>query len=110
MKTAKMATGIWRIASMEVWDADYYDMEVPAHITLHDNRTGEFQFGLVSGSIDARVRRVDGMVRVDFSWAGADENDPMNGYGWLEITGDQARGHIFIHQSEDSAFTAVRLR
>ena len=106
----KTAVGTWRITSMEAWDADYYDMEGPAHITLRGNRAGEFQFGLVSGSIDARIRRIDGMVRVDFSWSGADENDPMSGYGWLEITGDQARGHIFIHQSEDSAFTAVRQR
>ena len=43
MKKAKKAVvGNWRITGMEVWDADYFDMEVPAHITIRDDLTGEF--------------------------------------------------------------------
>lgn len=45
--------GTWRITDMEVWDADYFDMEVAAHVTIHNDLTGEFQFGLVQGDIDA---------------------------------------------------------
>ena len=52
---------------MEVWDADYFDMEVPAHITLRDDLTGAFQFGLVHGDMDARVSTLDGVARVEFS-------------------------------------------
>lgn len=107
-KSEKVVVGTWRITSMEVWDADYFDMEAPAHITLRDDRTGAFQFGLVQGDIDARVGVVDGVARVEFSWSGVDENDPVSGRGWLDVTGDQAHGRIFIHLGDDSAFTAVR--
>ncbi len=107
-KSEKVVVGIWRITGMEVWDADYFDMEAPAHITLRDDLTGAFQFGLVQGDIDARVDVFDGVVRVEFSWSGVDENDPVSGRGWLEGTGNQAQGRIFIHLGDDSAFTAVR--
>lgn len=33
-KMGKAVIGNWRITSMEVWDANYFDMEVPAHITI----------------------------------------------------------------------------
>lgn len=100
--------GTWRITAMEALDADYGDMEAPAHITLRDDLTGAFQFGLVQGDIDARVSVVDGVARVEFSWSGVDENDPVSGRGWLDVTGDQAQGRIFIQLGDDSAFTAVR--
>ncbi|SCC93465.1 conserved hypothetical protein [Thiomonas sp. X19] len=107
-KTKKAVLGTWRITGMEVWDADYFDMEAPAHITLRDDLTGALQFGLVQGDIDARVSVADGVARVEFSWSGVDENDPVSGRGWLDVTGDQAQGRIFIHLGDDSAFTAVR--
>lgn len=109
-KSEKAVQGFWRITGMEVWDADYFDMEAPAHITIRDDLTGAFQFGLVQGDIDARVGVVDGVARVEFSWSGVDENDPVNGRGWLDVAGDQAQGRIFIHLGDDSAFTAVRAR
>lgn len=104
----KAALGSWRITSMEAWDADYFDMEVPAHVTIRDDLTGEFQFGLVQGDIDARVHEHGSTLRVEFSWSGVDENAPVSGRGWLEVTSDQAQGRIFIHLGDDSAFTAVR--
>jgi hypothetical protein len=107
-KSEKIVVGAWRITGMEVWDADYFDMEAPAHITIRDDLTGAFQFGLVQGDLDARVEVVDGVARVEFSWSGVDENEPMSGRGWLDVTNDQAEGRIFIHLGDDSAFTAVR--
>jgi hypothetical protein len=107
-KTEKLVVGTWRITSMEVWDADYFDVEVQAHITIRDDLTGEFQFGLMRGDLDARVIVTEGVARVEFSWSGADENDPMSGRGWMDVTGDQAQGRIFIHLGDDSAFTSVR--
>lgn len=109
MKRAeRLVVDTWRITSMEAWDADYFDMEAPAHVTIRAELTGAFQFGLVQGDIDARVGVVDGVVRVEFSWSGFDENDPMSGRGWMAVTGDQAAGRIFIHLGDDSGFTAVR--
>ncbi|HET8899322.1 MAG TPA: hypothetical protein VFN09_11175 [Rhodanobacteraceae bacterium] len=107
-KSEKAVLGTWRITSMEVWDADYFDMEAPAHITLRADLTGELQFGLVQGDLDARASRADGVARVEFSWSGTDENDPMSGRGWMDVTADQAEGRIFIHLGDDSAFTAAR--
>lgn len=106
--TESSIVGQWRITSMETWDADYIDMEVPAFISVRDDLTGQFQFGLVQGDLDGRVTVVDGEVRIDFSWSGFDENDPMCGRGWMQINGDHAEGQIFIHLGDDSGFTAVR--
>ena len=88
--------------------SDYFDMEAPAHITIRADMTGEFQFGLVRGDLDARVSAADGVARVEFSWSGFDENDPMSGRGWFVVTGDQAEGRFFIYLDDDSGFTAVR--
>lgn len=107
-KSEKVVVGTWRITDMEAWDADYFDMEAPAHITLRDDLTGTFQFDLVQGELDARVSSVDGVARVEFSWSGVDKNDRVSGRGWLDVTGDQAQERIFIHSGDDSAFTAVR--
>lgn len=107
-KMERLVVGMWRITGMEVWDADYCDMEVAAHVTIRNDLTGEFQFGLVQGEIDARIGDVDGVARVEFSWSGADENDPISGRGQMDVTGDLAQGRICIHLGDDSAFTAVR--
>ena len=41
MKKAVQAfAGAWRITGMEVWDVDYFDMEVPAHITIRKDPGG----------------------------------------------------------------------
>lgn len=67
--TESSVVGQWRITSMEAWDADYIDMEVPAYITVLDNLTGTFQFGLVQGELDGCVTVVDGEVRIEFAWS-----------------------------------------
>jgi hypothetical protein len=93
---------------MEVWDVEYFDMEVPAHITVRDKLTGSFQFGLVQGELDGRIEMIGGHARLEFSWSGSDENDEVSGRGWMQVAGDTAEGRIFIHQGDDSGFTAVR--
>lgn len=109
MKKMEQAfVGNWRITEMEAWDADYFDMEVPAHITVRKDLTGEFQFGLVLGELDVRVEAMGGFSRLEFSWSGFDENDPVSGHGWLQVNGDQAEGHIFTHLGDDSALKAER--
>ena len=53
-----VVVGNWRITEMEVWDADYFDMEVPAYLTIRKDLTGEFQFGLVQAQLDAEIEGV----------------------------------------------------
>jgi len=40
---------------MEAWDANYFDMEVPAYLTIRKDLTGEFQFGLVQAQLDGKA-------------------------------------------------------
>jgi len=108
MKKSEIVLGAWRITGMGVLDAGYFDREAPAHITIRDDLTGTFQFGLVQGDIDARVSEVDGVARFEFSWSGTDENDPVSGRGWLDVMSDQAQGRILIHLGDDAGFTAIR--
>jgi hypothetical protein len=100
--------GNWRITEMESWDADYFDMEVPAHITIRKDLTGEFQFGLVQAQLDGKMESAGESARLAFLWSGFDENDPVNGRGWLSATGDQAEGRILIHLGDESGFKAER--
>lgn len=109
-KSANIFIGNWRITEMESWDADYFDMEVPAHITIRNDLTGEFQFGLVQGQLDGRVDPNRDATRFEFSWSGFDENDPMTGRGWLQVDGDQVEGRIFIHLGDDSGLKAERMQ
>lgn len=107
METAVI--GDWRITGMEVWDADYFDMAVPAHITIRKDFAGEFQFGLVRAQLDGKIESADAASQLAFSWSGFDENDPVNGRGWFSANGDQAKGRIFIHLGDESGFTAERV-
>lgn len=54
-KMGKAVIGNWRITGTEVWDADYFDMEVPAYLTIRKDLTGEFQFGLVRAQLDGKL-------------------------------------------------------
>jgi len=103
-----VVVGNWRITEMEVWDADYFDMEVPAYLTIRKDLTGEFQFGLVQAQLDGKFESADATSRLAFSWSGFDENDPVSGRGWLNAAGDQAEGRIFIYLGDESGFTAER--
>lgn len=107
-RTKHAFIGHWRITEMETWDADYFDMDVPAHIIIRKDLTGEFQLGMVQGELDGRVGTRNGVVRFEFSWSGFDENDPVNGRGWLAVNDDLVEGRIFIHLGDDSALKAVR--
>lgn len=102
--------GKWRITSMEVWDAEYYDMEVPAYVDVRNDDSGYFQFGLVQGELYAKTVHYPFGNRFEFTWEGGDENDPASGSGWLQLIGnDQADGEIRIHRGDNSAMTLQRI-
>ena len=98
--------GRWRISEMELWAADFIDLDVPGHFTFADQQGGSFQFGMVVGWIDCRYDKE--RARVEFSWEGADDADDACGRGWAEIDGDKLRGRIFIHNADDSGFAATK--
>lgn len=100
--------GAWRIVQMELWERDYLDLEVPAHITFEKDRLGSFQFGAVRGWIDYRVTADGASSKVEFSWEGFNDSDPSCGRGWAAIADDRLVGRLYLHNSDDSAFVAER--
>jgi hypothetical protein len=100
--------GTWFIVEMEAWDQEYVNMEVQGHFTFEKDGTGRFQFGLVRGEMDCHMETVGGRERIEFSWEGQDELDPVSGRGWAVIEDEELHGRIFIHQGDDSAFRAMR--
>jgi hypothetical protein len=106
--SAKLLKGSWRILKMQLWDRDYLDLEVPAHLTFEGDRLGSFQFGAVRGWIDYRVVERDGRPAAEFSWEGFNDSDPSSGRGWAVVNGNEMQGRLFLHNGDDSAFTAQK--
>ncbi|MEM6256258.1 MAG: hypothetical protein AAF821_25370 [Cyanobacteria bacterium P01_D01_bin.156] len=102
-------TGTWHIQSMELWDEDYFNMEVQAYITIESNYIGEFQFGLVTGDLDGSISGKGDEASLHFSWEGGDENDPAFGRGWCKLKDSNTlEGEIKFHFGDSSGFEAVR--
>lgn len=104
-------TGRWRIYEMEQWDKDYFDMEVQAYINIKKDKTGSFQFGLVSGDIHGKVIEYADGDRFEFTWEGSDECDPASGSGWCRLKGKGSlEGEFRFHRGDDSTFVATRVQ
>jgi hypothetical protein len=102
--------GRWRIVESEMWDSDALDLVVPAHITFGPDQMGELEMIAIGAAVDYRVGKRDGAPVVEFSWEGISEGDHICGRGWarFDATNDRIRGILFIHQSDESEFVAVR--
>jgi hypothetical protein len=100
-------TGTWHIIEMEMWGEDYLHRETQAYIQIGKDGLGDFQFGLVSGSLDGHVEELGPESRFTFTWEGRDEMHPVSGGGWLRPEGDgEAEGMIKFHQGDRSSFQA----
>jgi hypothetical protein len=100
--------GTWRIIEMEQWDQDYIDLVVPGYITFGEDHLGEFQFGTVEGSLDYRIERYSEFERIEFSFEGQDEMDPVCGRGWTMLKDGHLHGRIYFHEGDESGFIAVK--
>ena len=107
---AKPFVGRWRITEMETWPQDYVDLDGPGHITIKAGRSGELEFGAIIGFIDYRIGTGANGSRLEFSWDGEDETDPISGRGWAEVRDGRLRGRLFIHNGDESGFVAKRER
>lgn len=107
-KGRRLVEGRWRIVETEMWDQEALDLVVPAHITFERNGMGEMQLIAIGASIDYRVEERGDAPVVEFSWSGFDEMDPASGRGWARVEDDTMRGKLFIHQGDESSFTAKR--
>ena len=96
--------GTWRIIEMEQWDQDYIDLVVPGYITFREDSLGEFQFGAVHGDLDYHIEPYQGTERLEFSWEGEDEMDPVSGRGWAIIEDGRLQGRLYFHEGDESGF------
>lgn len=108
MINEKLFIGKWHIQEMEMWDSDYFNMEVQAYIKIDKNLNGRFQFGLVTGQFYGRLS----LDKFEFVWEGNDENDEAHGSGWLQIYDhkDILEGEIQFYNGDDSKFKAKRYK
>ncbi|MEJ2689821.1 MAG: hypothetical protein P8130_07705 [Deltaproteobacteria bacterium] len=108
MRINKPYIGKWRITEMELWDRDYIDLVGQGHLTIKADGDGELRFGAIESWIDCRVEEVNGVERLEFSFEGEDEGDPVCGRGWAQVNGMIMTGRIYLHMGDDSGFTASR--
>lgn len=102
--------GLWHIYEMDMWDEGYFNMETQAFIEITPENLGEFQFGLVTGSLDGHLEDNNGVERFAFTWEGSDEIDEASGSGWLQLNSkNQADGLIKFHGGDRSTFEASRV-
>jgi hypothetical protein len=102
-------TGTWHIYEMEMWDEDYFNMEVQAYLKIDSEGHGDFQFGLVSGQIDGEIVKEGSDERFEFTWEGNDECDPASGGGSFRLKdADTLEGKIKFHLGDSSKFLAKR--
>jgi hypothetical protein len=96
---------------MEMWDADYFNMERQAYLEINSNGLGDFQFGLVTVQIDGEVEMSGNNERFSFTWDGNDELDPVSGSGWITLDGtNKIIGRIKIHLGDSSEFKGVKAK
>lgn len=102
-------SGVWHIEEMSMWDEDYFNMEVQAYFKFDKDYTGEFQFGLVTGSFSGDIYSYEtDKERVEFTWEGADECDEAFGFAWIKrVSKERLEGEIRFHGGDKSTFTAV---
>jgi hypothetical protein len=94
---------------MDMWDEDYFNMEVQAFVQISSRNLGSLQFGLVIGDLDGEVVKIGNTERFEFSWEGNDENDPGSGSGWVKFSRpEKLKGRIKFHRGDSSGFTAIR--
>ena len=108
-KKSPKIIGRWRITQMEQWDRDYFDQEVEAFIEFESRSMGSFQFGLVQGEINYRITERDGKAAVEWTFEGMDKLDPVCGRAWAKLSDSKTlEGRIFLHNGDDSGFSAKR--
>lgn len=96
---------------MEIWDEDYFNMEVQAHIEIEPNNLGSFQFRLVSGQIDGKTFDYAGQDRFEFTFEGNKECEPTSESGW-EILKEKeiSEVEIRVHSSDYSTFLEIKVK
>ena len=100
--------GRWTITDTGLWGDEDLGLLGSPEITLGGRGGGSIRVGALQAELDYRVERGARLPRLDFSWSGFDEMDPVSGRGWAEIHGGSMIGKLFIHMGDEAEFMAVR--
>ncbi len=99
--SATTMTGHWDITEMDEFDEDYFDLgEEKPYLTITcsgtDDVRGEYAIGLSNGSLEGALRQFGNEALFIFSYAGMDESDPVDGAGWIRLTGPDTLDGEFL--------------
>jgi hypothetical protein len=91
-RTHTTLSGHWDIVHMDEFDENYFDLgEEQPYLTITREGTedvrGEYAIGLSTGSLDGALRTFGDETLFIFGYAGMDEMDPVDGAGWIRLTG-----------------------
>jgi hypothetical protein len=100
--------GRWRIIASDLWAREDLDEVSPAHITFSARGQGELALLVIEGDVDYRLTKRGTKPVVEFSWQGSDDGHPISGRGWAALGDGDITGRLFIHQGDDTGFTAKR--
>ena len=105
--------GRWDIVQMDEFDENYFDLgDEQPHVTITRAGTedvrGEYAIGLSTGSLDGALRTFGDETICIFGYAGMDEMDPVDGAGWIRLTGPDTLDGEFLGVL--GRFTAQRNR
>ena len=89
-------SGRWRIVETSVWASDVLDLDGVACLAFEADGFGRLKMIALSADVDYR----ENGDRIEFSWAGFDEGDPVSGRGFARIvTGDSWASSSFIAET-----------
>lgn len=95
--------GIYEIVEMEIWDQNETERAERARISIHGNK-GKLHFIGFDAQMD--IKRAGD--RYLFTWSVDSESNPVSGYGNFTCSDDTLTGRIYMHDSYDSSFLAVK--
>jgi hypothetical protein len=93
---------------MTMFNDEDLELDGPAFLRFGTKQQGEMRFVALHAWLDYRVITRDGLDLLEFSWEGVSEGDQLSGRGWAQLHGDSLGGGIYIHNGDETGFTAVR--
>lgn len=96
---------MYKIVEMELWDKNAVDLTAPTGISIQGKK-GKLHFIGFDGQMDIKRAK----ERYLFTWISNDESEPASGYGNFTRSGDNLTGRIYMHDSYDTSFIAVKVQ
>jgi hypothetical protein len=97
--------GLYEIVEMEIWEGkDTTALVERARISIKGKK-GKLHFIGFDGQMDITETK----DRYLFTWVGNNESYPVSGYGNFTCSGETLTGRIYMHDSYDSSFVAVKM-